>query len=284
MLLAMMKSRFETDLQALYPKTEIRAFFYAVVEAYLGENKFVLATNPQYHLTKKQQDYFLQVLSRLKQEEPIQYILGRAFFRGMNLQVNTEVLIPRPETEELVTLAVSHMRSESPISVLDVGTGSGAIAISVAKEAPEAKLIALELSSKALEIAKRNAKEQGVAIQFLHADVLGLGAVLEGHVFDYIISNPPYVRDVEKKQLANNVKQYEPGMALFVPNDDPLVFYRAIGVLGLKHLAPGGSLFLEINQCMGLETLELLKELGYRNSALKKDIFENHRFIHAQKS
>ncbi|WP_067035829.1 peptide chain release factor N(5)-glutamine methyltransferase [Allomuricauda sp. CP2A] len=309
MLLREIKNIFHKELDEIYPIEEVDAFFYRCVEHYLKLERFVLAVQPQLTLGKEEEQPLFEALSQLKQERPLQYILGMAHFMDMELKVNESVLIPRPETEELVQWILEDFekqsnqdaeRSRSVIStppndrslqILDIGTGSGCIAIALAKHIPTAKVFALDVSEDALEVARENAQKNQVDITFLHQDILApnpeLGLDLDLALaldFDIIVSNPPYVRELEKGKIKNNVKEHEPGTALFVPDEDPLLFYKAIAQFSKANLKKGGSLYLEINQYLGEETKALLKAHNFSEIELRKDLFGNDRMLKARNS
>lgn len=220
------------------------------------------------------------ILARLCSFEPIQYIMGEARFLGRTFHVKPGVLIPRPETEELVELILGEVSSASRI--LDVGTGSGCIAVTLAKELPGAQVTAWDVSDDALSIALSNSVGLQASVHFKQCDVLtNIPGATE--CYDIIVSNPPYVMEGEKQGMEKNVVDWEPSLALFVPDTDPLLFYRRIAVLGRGMLAPGGRLFFEINRAFGEEVVSLLCELGYKNVRLQKDISHNDRFVIAIK-
>lgn len=296
MLLRDIKNIFHNDLGKIYPKEEIDSFFYSCIEHYLKMERFILAIKPNIVLTKEEEQPLFEALAQLKKERPLQYILGVAHFMDLELKVNEHVLIPRPETEELVQWILEDVkeqhnrdaeRSRSVIStplndrslqILDIGTGSGCIAIALAKQLPNAKVYALDVSEEALRVARENAKSNQVDVEFLHQSILDPELDLELQ-FDIIVSNPPYVRDLEKSEMNKNVKEYEPNLALFVPDDDALVFYRAIAQFSERHLAKQGCLYLEINQYLGEETKSVLKAHNFSEIELRKDIFGNDRML-----
>ncbi len=284
MLLKEIKTIFQKELAALYPKEEIDTFFYAMVEHYLGLQRFVLVVTPNITLTKEEEQPLFEGLTRLRLEEPLQYILGETHFRDLVLEVNTAVLIPRPETEELVDWVVQEWgnREEASPVILDIGTGSGCIAIALAKALPSAKVVALDISEKALEVAVKNATRNEVEVTFILANILDFDTMPE-RAFDVIISNPPYVRVSEKPEIRNNVKKYEPEQALFVSDEHPLLHYKAIARFAHQHLKKEGSLFLEINQYLGKETKAFLEENYFTKVELKKDIFGKDRMLKALK-
>lgn len=231
-------------------------------------------------LSVKEEQELESILARLHNFEPIQYILGEARFLGRTFRATPGVLIPRPETEELVEMMLKEL---SPVSrVLDVGTGSGCIAISLAKELPESQVTAWDVSGEALSIAAANSKALQASVRFEQRDVLTYEPCVVD-CYDVIVSNPPYVTEAEKQEMEHNVLDWEPSLALFVPDTDPLRFYRRIAVLGLEMLTSGGKLYFEINRAFGKDTVAMLCETGYRAVRLQKDISHNDRFVIAEK-
>lgn len=231
-------------------------------------------------LSVKEEQELESILARLHNFEPIQYILGEARFLGRTFRVTPGVLIPRPETEELVEMMLKEL---SPVSrVLDVGTGSGCIAISLAKELPESQVTAWDVSGEALSIAAANSKALQASVRFEQRDVLTYEPCVVD-CYDVIVSNPPYVTEAEKQEMEHNVLDWEPSLALFVPDTDSLRFYRRIAVLGLEMLTSGGKLYFEINRAFGKDTVAMLCETGYRAVRLQKDISHNDRFVIAEK-
>ena len=312
-----LKQRFQTELEPIYGKEEVLTFFNLLTEHKLGLKRLDVAINPNIAISSGNEQYFSLTIDKLKKEIPIQYIIGMTEFFGIPFFVTPDVLIPRPETEELVEWVIEsntknqrgNSKEEIPNSnsykyrnqisipinigtkyqkpnsksqipnfkILDIGTGSGCIAIALAKNIPEANIWALDASDKALEIAKKNAKLNDVDIQFFNADILKTNALPT--IFDIIISNPPYVREIEKKLIKNNVLQNEPHLALFVKDKNPLLFYDKIADLAKGNLTHNGKLYFEINQYLSKETVELLKKKGFQNVTLRKDIFGKDRMI-----
>jgi len=222
-----------------------------------------------------------KLLIHLQERKPIQYFFGKQYFFGEAFQVNSNTLIPRSETEELVEWMLEVLPIAEPMEILDIGTGTGCIAITLAKELPIAKITAIDVSERALEVAKNNAKSHEVLVDFLQKDILK--EEISEKTWKAIVSNPPYVRELEKAALLPHVLQEEPGLALFVSDEDPLLFYREIAQKAWKNLSSGGYLFYEINQYLGKETFDLLRDMGYQNIQLRKDIKGNDRMIHATK-
>tara|TARA_R110002012_G_scaffold322096_1_gene555391 strand:- start:78785 stop:79633 length:849 start_codon:yes stop_codon:yes gene_type:complete len=278
MLLKEIKKIFHTELDSLYGVEEVRSFFYLSIEHYLGLERFILAIQPEHMITKEEESLLFKVMSQLKLEIPIQYILGRAYFMDLSFIVNKNVLIPRPETEELVRWILDDVSTKAwPLKILDIGTGSGCIAISLAKNLPLAQVSAVEVSEKALALAKENARHHEVDINFIHADILKAPS-FEGK-FDIIVSNPPYVRMLEKLDMKKNVLENEPELALFVADQEPLLFYKKITELASDILVADGSLYLEINQYLGKETQSLLEATNFSEIEMRKDFFGNDRML-----
>lgn len=287
MLFKTYKSEFINELSSLYDVMEIESFFYIILEQFHNKKRIDLALNPEMEMDALQLLRWETVLSELKKEKPIQYILGETEFYGLRFRVNENTLIPRPETEELVEriLVESRKSKVEGLRILDIGTGSGCIAISLAKNISDAKVSAIDVSEKALEMAKKNAEINVVNVDFILADVLKLSTFdfRLSTKYDVIVSNPPYVRNLEKQEIKPNVLEFEPHLALFVEDDDALIFYRKIAELSLENLSDNGKLYFEINQYLGKETVELLEKLGFKNVKLIKDIYENDRMISAEK-
>lgn len=243
-------------------------------------------SNVDYYLCKdmdlsgNEEEKVKSILQRLEKYEPIQYIEGKKYFSGREFFVRQGVLIPRPETEELVELAAQACKPNAKI--LDIGTGSGCIAISLAKKLPEADVHAWDISEAALEVAKQNNEQLSASVHFEQHDILTYQATGE-EAFDLIISNPPYITESEKAEMETNVLAWEPSIALFVPDNDPLLFYRRIGELALRMLTPNGKLFFEINRAYGDATKQLLCNQGYKNIHIQKDLSGNDRFVYAEK-
>lgn len=277
MNLSSLRNKFRKTLNKIQPVTEIDNFFFLLSEFKLNLKRIDLALNPNQTITAEEQFFFNESLKQLEQEIPIQYIIGSTEFYGLPFKVTLDTLIPRPETEELVEWAIDSTSTTSQVNILDIGTGSGCIAISLAKNIPNSNVSALDISGKALEVANHNATLNKVSVSFEKIDILK--ATTLNSKFDIIVSNPPYVRNLEKKEIKNNVLENEPHTALFVADNDPLIFYDKIGDLAKNHLKSNGQLFFEINQYLGQETLDLLNQKGFSNTELRKDIFGNDRMI-----
>ena len=268
-------------LKGYYPDSEalalakmllVEVFGFSTLELYGGKDK---------EFSEKHRSVLAEMIRRLQKNEPIQYIIGIENFGGLTFEVNTNVLIPRPETQELVAWIVEDCQPGKSVRILDIGTGSGCIPVTLAKQLPEADVESWDISEGALEVASRNSERNGVKVLLRQKDVLK--ATPEGNLYDVIVSNPPYITNKEKVEMESNVLDWEPSLALFVPDEDPLLFYRKIAQLGCDILKEGGSLYFEINRAYGEETILMLKELGYAQIELKKDSWGNDRMIKAKR-
>ena len=278
MLLKEIKNIYHKELDTIYSKEEVDSFFYLVIEHYLELERFVLALKPQLVVTKTDEQPLFEALGQLKQEKPIQYILGSTQFMDLVFKVNENVLIPRPETEELVRWIIddSELIENKEINILDIGTGSGCIAIALAKYLKNAKVDAMDISETALEVAQENARLNKVEVGFIQADIFKLEYLEEK--YDIIVSNPPYVRMLEKERMKPNVIENEPELALFVEDKDPLVYYRKISEFAKSNLKKGGCLYFELNQYLSEETNALLAN-DFSEVELHKDMFGNDRML-----
>jgi release factor glutamine methyltransferase len=274
------KITFTQELVPWYDEKEIESFFYIVFQSFHRKKRIDLALQPEMEMDALQLLRWEAVLSDLKKHKPIQYIIGETEFFGLSFLVNENVLIPRPETEELVELVLSN-KNTSITTILDIGTGSGCIPIAIKKNWPSAEVYAIDVSEKALVTAMKNAEIHKSEVVFELKNILETNDL--GRQFDVIISNPPYVRNMEKAEIKPNVIEYEPHLALFVEDDNPLLFYRKIAQLALKNLSPNGKLYFEINQYLGKETVELLSELQFSAVELRKDIYGNDRMLVASR-
>lgn len=270
----------EKELSDFYPQGELKALVRLLLQHVAGWSLVDMLTHNDLTLTAAQQTQIADAVERLKRYEPIQYILGATEFDGLRFRVDARALIPRPETAELVSLVAESVAPDA--LVLDIGTGSGCIAVSLAKHLPQAKISAYDVSSEALTLAAENARNQNVTIDFRQMDILH-EVPADAPVFDAIVSNPPYVTDSERASMEANVLDYEPALALFVPDDDPLLFYRAIADFAWTHLSIGGRLFFEINHRFGAEIVMMLRHKGFANCAVQHDAFGKERFVVAQK-
>ncbi len=281
MTLSEFKQIFLEKLIPLYGTNEAQSLFRILINHFLGLRPVDLILQKDKKLTETQYEQLANRLERLVEEEPIQYILGETEFFGLAFNLTSDVLIPRQETEELVAWILSSTAVKKTISILDIGTGSGCIAISLAKQLPNAEVHAMDVSPKALAVAKKNAELHNVAITFVEQDILETSVLSKD--FDIIVSNPPYVRELEKAEMQKNVLDNEPALALYVPDADPLVFYQQITRLAKEHLSPNGVLFFEINQYLGQEMRTLLEDQNFESIELRKDLFGVDRMIKAQK-
>ena len=274
MQLRQLKSQFLEALLPSYNTDEASRFFDLLLEALEAKKRIDLVLHPELETVQA-------ALSDLLQFKPIQYIIGSTYFFDLRFEVSPATLIPRPETEELVDWILKDCLNQS-ISILDIGTGSGCIAIALAKNLPHAHVTAIDIAPDALEVAQRNAIQNKVAIQFKRQSILDtptLNACFAEAEFDCIVSNPPYVRHLEKQEIQPNVLNHEPHLALFVADNDALLFYRHIGQFAQKHLKIGGKLYFEVNQYLGNETAAVLDQLGFKDIELRKDIFGNTRML-----
>jgi release factor glutamine methyltransferase len=272
-------------LAEIYPPEEIRSFIRLIFShtCNLSCNQQILCKDKQIPENEKKQIH--AILKRLKKQEPIQYIIGETEFYSLPMKVNPAVLIPRPETEELVDLIIKQHPDVSRIKILDVGTGSGCIAVALAKHMPHAEVTATDISEPALQTARTNARLNKTDIRFLLSDILdsdeAVSLISDG--FDIIVSNPPYVRNSERQAMSANVLDYEPHSALFVPDENPLLFYRAIAVFAQKKLTGGGIIYFEINpECEAL-IAGMLYSNGFTNTEIIQDLSGKKRFVTAKK-
>jgi release factor glutamine methyltransferase len=268
-------SYFKAELLGITNEREVISWAYIVIQHLLGYNRSDCIIHADNEVTIEISDKIKQIVRDLNTQKPLQYILGETEFYGMKFKVNEHTLIPRPETEELVEWVLQ----EKFNSVLDIGTGSGCISIALAKHS-KATISAIDISEMALKVAKENAAINEVKIDFIQQDILETHSLLK---VDVIVSNPPYVLESEKKNMKFNVLQYEPGLALFTADKEPLLFYKKIGNLAAKTLNCGGKLYFEINEQYGAEILEMLSQIGFVDIALKKDINDKDRMVKATK-
>lgn len=268
------------SLQECYSQQEAAGLSRIVCCEMLGQSAVDYYLGKDITLSSKEAQMLDGILTRLRNFEPIQYVQGWARFWGRSFRVAQGVLVPRPETEELLEVMLKELPATA--RVLDIGTGSGCIAISLSKELPDAKVTAWDISEEALGIAVENNRLLGASVRFLRKDVLG-DVSGEHERYDAIVSNPPYVTESEKEAMERNVLDWEPAQALFVPDEDPLLFYRRIAELGREMLVPGGRLYFEINRSFGEEVIDLLRGLGYMGLRLLKDISGNDRIVIAER-
>ncbi len=273
---------FRTELKNIYPPEEINSFIDILLNRFAGINKTEAFLYPDKKLSDEIIKKLTNALEKLKQEYPVQYITGQTEFYGLSFKVSPDVLIPRPETEELVDLIIKNHQNYQKIKILDIGTGSGCIPVTLKKHLPGAEIFALDISEKALQIAVQNAKINQSQIYFFIDDILNPQEKYNG--FDIIVSNPPYVREKEKKMMRKNVLENEPHLALFVKDDDALIFYRAIINFAKNRLKPKGFIYFEINEALAGELKDLLKLNNFTDIELIKDLFGKNRIIKATKS
>lgn len=271
----------ENELESLYQKTEVKAFVRLILEHVCGLNYTQQILLKDEHLKDAQKHEIRNIVKRLKTYEPVQYILGETEFAGMRLLVNPAVLIPRPETEELVQW-IDETGISSKSDVLDVGSGTGCIALAISKLIPDISVHAVDISEDALDVARNNAELNGLDVNFLQADILNWEQY-DWKKYGAIVSNPPYVRVSEKERMKANVLQYEPGNALFVPDSDPLIFYRCISELAEHSLEHNGWLFFEINESLGDEMKELVEQYGFNMVEVRKDLSGKDRMLRCRK-
>ncbi len=276
-------NRYKKNLINLYSPNEIRHILYLLFESFLGWSKTKVHLSYHDPLSDENEVMFEHSLGRLQSGEPIQYILGEAWFNGARLKVDPRVLIPRPETEELCALIYIDFKDDASknIEILDIGTGSGCIAIDLKRRFRGAKVNALDFSTNALVVAKENAMALGCDIQFNVADILSKSDQQTLGKYDLIVSNPPYVTETERLSLPKNVCGFEPASALFVPDHDPIVFYRTIAEFAMRHLKSCGKLYFEINEKFGDEIEATLVETGFAHVEVINDLSGKPRFIRA---
>tara|TARA_B110000879_G_scaffold212469_1_gene308859 strand:+ start:17367 stop:18251 length:885 start_codon:yes stop_codon:yes gene_type:complete len=277
------KLLFSESLSETYPKKEIDSFFFILMEEKLKLQRIDTVLNPDFLIDTATVVVLKIILKRLQKEEPIQYILGKTEFYGLPFLVDKNTLIPRPETEELVEWILSEIQKiqggnqKTPLAILDIGTGTGCIPITLAKNTVNTVITAIDISAAALRVAKKNAVLNSVPVNFIMLNILKTTQLPQK--YNLIVSNPPYVRELEKVEISANVLENEPHLALFVANKNPLVFYDKIADLAKQQLNENGMLFFEINQYLGKETVKMLEEKGFQNIQLKKDLSGNDRML-----
>jgi release factor glutamine methyltransferase len=271
----------EKELTGLYPKTEVKAFTRLILEHVCGLSFTEQVMLRKQKLDERHKKAVYAVVERLKNDEPVQYILGETEFFGMKLKVKPAVLIPRPETEELAHWIAETVLPEKP-AVIDMGTGSGCLALAIKKQFPQAQVSATDLSAEALEVARENAALNALNVHFFRSDMLHWGNY-KWDDYDVVVSNPPYVRESEKTAMLANVLKYEPESALFVPDANPLLFYREIASFAQIHLKKNGWLFFEINENLGKEMVQMLENSGFTSVEVKKDVFGKNRMVRCRR-
>ena len=271
---------FKQSLIDLYDEDEAQSIFFITIDSLLNYNRSAFLVNKQRLITDAEFAAFENVISSLKSGKPIQYILGEAYFYGLKFKVNQAVLIPRPETEELVEWILDEIDNSLEINILDIGTGSGCIAIALKRNQPLANVYALDIAIDTIATAKENALLNNAEIFFITDDILNPKTSFDKKI-DIIVSNPPYIKEDEKQAMHQNVLANEPHRALFVTNENPLIFYNAIAEFAMENLADHGLLFFEINEYLGKETVSLLQHKGFNNIELRKDMQGKDRMVKA---
>jgi len=274
-----LESLYQLELGALYDGEEAKALFSLAAEHVLALSQTRLRMARDTDITFIHEQKLLSVLSELQIGKPVQYVLGKAHFYGLVFKVNEHVLIPRPETEELVDWIITDNNSKltaGNLKILDIGTGSGCIPVTLKKHLSQAQVSTLDVSAEAISVATQNAIQIGVEVSFIEADILNFDSELK---FDVIVSNPPYIRLLEKEEMHENVLANEPHLALFVSDEDPLIFYKAIAGFAQSNLNPNGKLYLEINEYLGKETIDILSSKGFIDIELRKDMQGKDRMV-----
>ena len=275
------KKIFHQQLKEIYIENEIDSLFFIALEYVTSISKIEYILQKEEEISEEKLIELKFILEELTKNNPIQYITKNAYFYGLNFYVNDKVLIPRQETNELVDWVLMSVTHSKPIKILDIGTGSGCIAITLKKNLPLSEVFAIDISNEAIQVAQKNANNNEVEINFLQKNILEINDLKSN--FDIIISNPPYVRELEKLEMAPNVLDNEPHLALFVPDNNPLLFYEKITEIALKNLTEDGMLFFEINQYLSAETKKMIENKGFKNVTLRKDLQENYRMVLAKK-
>lgn len=275
------KKIFHQQLKEIYIENEIDSLFFIALEYVTSISKIEYILQKEEEISEEKLIELKFILEELTKNKPIQYITKNAYFYGLNFYVNEKVLIPRQETNELVDWVLMSVTHSKPIKILDIGTGSGCIAITLKKNLPLSEVFAIDISNEAIQVAQKNANDNEVEINFLQKNILEINDLKSN--FDIIISNPPYVRELEKLEMAPNVLDNEPHLALFVPDNNPLLFYEKITEIALKNLTEDGMLFFEINQYLSEETKKMIENKGFKNVTLRKDLQENYRMILVKK-
>lgn len=271
---------FIISLEKIYPTSEATAITEMVLENSCGITRAEVIRNPDAIIENDQLVKLHAILQKLTEQMPVQYALGHAWFYHLKLLVNEHVLIPRPETEQLVEMVIENCKANKQLQILDIGTGSGCIPIAIKKNCPGMSVSSMDISADALSVAKTNAIQNEVDISWMQCDVLDHEQWQQLNMFDIIVSNPPYIPLSEKTTMDKNVTAYEPEEALFVPDEDPLIFYRCIAELGKKKLHQDGVIYMETHELLAEETAALFREMGY-NATVINDYFEKTRFVKA---
>ena len=269
---------FLEELKLVYEPQEASAITYMVFEALAGISKQTIITQPNQEFESVMKEQLETALQRLKKLEPVQYVIGYAWFCDLRFKVSPAVLVPRPETEELVNEVLQYVEKHPSATLLDMGTGSGCIAISIKTKMPGLKVTAVDVSEEALDIAKENAASLSANIQFIQCDFLQEENWNELGTYDVIVSNPPYIPETEEQKMHKNVTAFEPHLALFVPDNKRFIFYEKIVAFSLQHLSAGGCIFMETHEDFAREVQAIFTALGY-DASIKKDFFEKERMV-----
>jgi release factor glutamine methyltransferase len=278
MLLSDIRNKYKHSLSAIYPPEEIDSLFTIAVEFCMELDRFSMLRDMNKNTSTDSENKMFDVLTRLTKAEPIQYITGVTEFYNIKLKINSSVIIPRQETEYLTDIIIKRNQGTRSLRIIDLCTGSGCIAVALAKNLPGSLITAVDLSMDAVRLAEENAEVNEQKITVIRDDLLA--PTSDYSKFDILVSNPPYVRKSEKAMMHPNVLNYEPHKALFVDDEDPLVFYRALAKFAIKHVSkPLGKLYLEINQYLGKETQKLFKDFGFMDVSVIKDLNDNERYI-----
>lgn len=277
--LAFIQSEMRRQLAPVYSPRELQQVVFELFE-HFGFTRVQVIAYPDAKLSETDYEQLQLMLKRLADGEPLQYVIGTEWFMDMPFSVCRDVLIPRPETEELVRLIVDRCKRPSP-RIVDVGTGSGCIAVSLAKLIDGAQVTAVDVSASAIEVARHNAEQNGAQVEFVCQSIFDDNQPFAPSSLDIVVSNPPYVTETDKNQMSRNVLDFEPHLALFVPDSDPLLFYRRIAELTQQWLKSGGMLFFEINERFGPETVQLLENMRFDNVELHRDFYEKNRMVSA---
>ena len=269
-------------ITAIYPEEEARNIVWMLLEHFFGLNRLMPAVNPDLRLSESELLILHNACKKILQHTPIQYVIGKTDFCGLSFELNASTLIPRPETEQLVHYILDgEKRSFSPSRILDIGTGSGCIAIALKKHHPDCEVFACDINREALQMATQNAEKNNTPVHFFYCDILSAGSLSSVPKMDVIVSNPPYVCLSEKPAMRPNILLHEPETALFVADEDPLLFYKSIAEAAVDKLNTGGKLFFEINEKFGNEVAEILRNNGFTNIHIKNDFRGKTRFVSA---
>lgn len=285
-----LSNKYLATLNGFYDEDEAQSIFLIAIETVLKYNRADYLCRKEEILSDDKVKTLVGILTELQTGKPIQYINGETVFYNLKFKVDPSVLIPRPETEELVDWILTETRSKSniennfPVTLLDIGTGSGCIAVSLKKNLPNAKVFAVDISKDSLKVAKENADLNGVEIKFIKEDILSFTSLNIHETISIIVSNPPYVTENERDAMHKNVLENEPHLALFVTNEKPLIFYEAIADFAMINLTDKGLLFFEINEYLGQQTVDLLNSKGFKDIELRKDMQGKDRMIKASKT